>query len=318
MIIHVPDNVALEVPDLLVRNLIDLHQDRAMPWLSALPALLEQVLADLGATLLPDLPELSYHLVVFAESTRVGHIAIKCTVPNDDFTQESYAAVAMVDAAGPRVRKLDVERGVIVLERIEPGASLAALKLSERDDKAAASVLATRAIDIHQNTSVQAATPHLPDIRQWLKALDAVPHNHPLWQSQQDLIHRARTQSDLLLAINSPPVVLHGDLHHGNVLLDGSQRWRPIDAHGGIGPAEFDVGQHLLNPEGVGEAPDLEGLLRQRLMIWAQTTGSEISQLQGWGFVNAVLSACWTAEDHDTGWEPAVRIAGILERLRFS
>ncbi len=318
MNLDLPGQSRISIPEHLTRNLLDLHKDRTRPWFSHLPGLLADVLKNFEATLAPELPDLSYHLVLFADSTRHGHIVVKCTVPNEEYTPSSHGAVLLADAGGPKVWRNDPVRGVIVMERILPGESLSATRLADRDDAGATRILATQATAIHRHASVSAAAAHLPGIRQWIKALDDVSQHHPMWHSQQGLIQHARTLRDQLLATPCPPVLLHGDLHHGNVLRDGDGRWRPIDPHGVIGPAEFDVGQQLLNPKNIEQAPDLQHRLRQRLITWSDVTESDINLLRDWGVVNAVLSACWTADDHDSGWEPAMLIAGMLENLSLN
>ena len=46
-------------------------------------------------------------------------------------------------------------------------------------------------------------------------------------------------------------------------------------------------------------------------MNWASTAGA----LLGWGLARSVLSAWWSIEDHEHGWEPTIRIAGYLAEL---
>lgn len=43
-------------------------------------------------------------------------------------------------------------------------------------------------------------------------------------------------------------VVLHGDIHHGNVLDGGERGWRAIDPKGLLGERTFDFVNILLAP----------------------------------------------------------------------
>jgi streptomycin 6-kinase len=40
--------------------------------------------------------------------------------------------------------------------------------------------------------------------------------------------------------------------------------------------------------------------------------GFDRERIAGWGFAQAVLSACWDLEDHGTGWEPWIAVAETL------
>jgi len=61
--------------------------------------------------------------------------------------------------------------------------------------------------------------------------------------------------------------------------------------------------------------PNLERLLARRADQLAQELELNRERIVGWGFAQAVLSAWWSLEDHDSGWEPAIACAEILARL---
>jgi streptomycin 6-kinase len=42
--------------------------------------------------------------------------------------------------------------------------------------------------------------------------------------------------------------LLHGDLHHGNVLHDSERGWVAIDPKGVLGEPEYEIGVALRNP----------------------------------------------------------------------
>ena len=62
-------------------------------------------------------------------------------------------------------------------------------------------------------------------------------------------LHRAGASvARRLLDEPGDPVILHGDLHHANVLDFGERGWLAIDPKGLVGDAEFDVCNVLCNP----------------------------------------------------------------------
>jgi streptomycin 6-kinase len=106
------------------------------------------------------------------------------------------------------------------------------------------------------------------------------------------------------------PVLLHGDLHHWNILAAGRQPWLALDPKGIVGEPAYEVGALLRNP-------DLMPLQVQERRVDQLTAelGFDRYRILGWGIAQAVLSAWWSYEDHGHGWESAVACAEILAAL---
>ena len=119
-----------------------------------------------------------------------------------------------------------------------------------------------------------------------------------------------------LLGSQSEPVLLHGDLHHDNILAAERQPWLALDPKGIVGEPAYEVGALLRNPmPGILALPDVRGVLARRLDQFAEELTLERQRLLGWGIAQAVLSGWWSYEDHGHGWEPAVACAEILASL---
>ena len=123
----------------------------------------------------------------------------------------------------------------------------------------------------------------------------------------RDLVAAARTAVADLLAAAPEPVVLHGDLHHGN-LLRGPVGWVAIDPHGLIGDPAYDVGPLLLNPLD----RDAAALVRRRLDLLAGELGLDRERLRQWGLVRAVLACSWDAE---AGQRPPATFLRVADAL---
>jgi len=91
--------------------------------------------------------------------------------------------------------------------------------------------------------------------------------------------------------------LLHGDLHHDNVLFDDALGWRAIDPKGVLGEVEFEIGAALRNPQ---ELPGVIGNLsvfRRRVDIFSSRLRLDSGRVLAWAFAQAVLSAIWKCED---------------------
>ncbi|RII89868.1 aminoglycoside phosphotransferase family protein, partial [Clavibacter michiganensis] len=97
-----------------------------------------------------------------------------------------------------------------------------------------------------------------------------------------------------LLAGSGPGVVLHGDVHHGNVLRfgdgdigsdsdsdsDSDDAWRAIDPKALVGDPGFDTANVLANPTpAIALRP---GRLARRAGVVAEETGADLDAVLAW------------------------------------
>ncbi|WP_317232060.1 aminoglycoside phosphotransferase family protein [Clavibacter capsici] len=103
-----------------------------------------------------------------------------------------------------------------------------------------------------------------------------------------------------LLGGSTASVVLHGDVHHGNVLrFDDADDWRAIDPKALVGDPVFDTANVLANPTpGIALRP---GRLERRARIVAEETGAEIDAVLAWTEAWCALSAAWDVHDAARG-----------------
>ncbi|MBX9592459.1 MAG: hypothetical protein K2X43_24495 [Hyphomonadaceae bacterium] len=90
--------------------------------------------------------------------------------------------------------------------------------------------------------------------------------------------------------------MLHGDIHHDNVLDFGARGWLVIDPKGLHGERGFDYANLFCNPETdiAVTAPDR---FARRLDIVTERAGLERKRLLQWILAWAGLSAAWWLSD---------------------
>ncbi|MDB5472273.1 MAG: 3-kinase, partial [Caulobacter sp.] len=122
----------------------------------------------------------------------------------------------------------------------------------------------------------------------------------------------AWTSAARLLARNHEPRVLHGDIHHANVLHDPARGWRAIDPKGLIGPRGYDYANLLRNP--LSERALDDGRLDRLAAQVAGLSGLPPEEVLGWTLAHAGLAAAWSLEaGEDAGHSLAVaQMAGGL------
>jgi streptomycin 6-kinase len=130
------------------------------------------------------------------------------------------------------------------------------------------------------------------------------------------LVEQAERLFDDLLASSASPVLLHGDLHHQNILSAERAPWLALDPKGVVGEPAYEVGSLMRNP-----APEMfswphpERLLLRRASILAETLGFERQRILAWSMAQAALSAWWSYKMHGSGWEPMMVWAERIGRL---
>ncbi|WP_254716731.1 aminoglycoside phosphotransferase family protein [Actinomadura sp. WMMB 499] len=105
--------------------------------------------------------------------------------------------------------------------------------------------------------------------------------------------------------------VLHGDLHHDNVLRGGREPWLAIDPHGLVGDRGYEIGPVLYNPDPDVRDERLLGLVPARVERLADGLGMPVERAVAWGFASCVLSEVWEAQ----GGEPGGRALDVARLL---
>jgi streptomycin 6-kinase len=89
--------------------------------------------------------------------------------------------------------------------------------------------------------------------------------------------------------------VLHGDVHHGNVVDGGQRGWLAIDPKGLLGERSFDYANLFTNPDyPTATAP---GRLARQAKLVAQAAQLDRKRLLEWVLAWAGLSAAWLLQE---------------------
>lgn len=222
-------------------------------------------------------------------------------------TRSEIAALATWRGNGAvRLLESEPELGGMLLERIEPGTMLASMPALEDDD-------ATRvACDLLRRLwrSPESADDLTP-LESWCAAYDRNRQvlSRGVAGFPAELFRRADALRAGLLASTDDRVLLHGDLHHFNILRADRSEWLAIDPKGLVGDRYFDVCQFLLNPRAVPVRVN-----RRRLDVFCTELDLDPQRTRQWCLVHAVLNACWSFEDGER-YRP--RVAYAQQTLQF-
>lgn len=104
----------------------------------------------------------------------------------------------------------------------------------------------------------------------------------------------ARDVALRLLGTQGDEVLLHGDMHHSNVLEFGAAGWLAIDPWGVWGERAYDYANIFRNPDLGWITPDR---FAARLAQIAGAADLEPARLTAWAYAHAGLSVAWDAQD---------------------
>jgi streptomycin 6-kinase len=222
-------------------------------------------------------------------------------------TPSEIASLAAFDGRGAaQLLESDAELGGLLLEQIEPGTMLA--EYPGLDDDAATRIAANLLGELWRPAdSASGITP----IESWCAAY---ARNRDVLSRgvsgfPRELFQHADALRAQLVVSTDDPVVLHGDLHHFNILRSHRAGWLAIDPKGLLGDRCFDVCQFLVNP---GPVPP--SVNSRRLDIFCAELGLDPVRTRQWCVVHAVLNACWAFED---GEDWTRRVAYAQQALGF-
>jgi streptomycin 6-kinase len=204
---------------------------------------------------------------------------------------DEWRAGEVLTAFGGRgvVPVIEHAEGAVLMERLVPGTSLAS---GVADDDLATAIIA----EVIQRMSPAPAPDSVPPAaflagsfeRYLAGSVEGVP---------EPLVRQAQRTYMALCASQGPTRLLHGDLHHDNVLLDRRRGWVAIDAMGVVGELEYELGAALRNPVRRPECFLAPETIERRVRRLSSTLGLDQHRILAWAFAQAVLAALWELED---------------------
>lgn len=181
----------------------------------------------------------------------------------------------------------------ILLERAEGPASLARMARTGRDDEATR-IFCDVAARLHR--PISNPPPGLLALQHWFRDLESAAAEYG-----GNFVKSAEA-ARYLLAEPRDVCVLHGDLHHNNVLDFGARGWLAIDPKHLIGERAFDYANIFTNPDldhpqwPVATVPER---FHRRLKLVTDIAKVERTRMLRWILAWAGLSAAWYLGDGD-------------------
>ncbi|VVP44807.1 hypothetical protein PS896_05043 [Pseudomonas fluorescens] len=174
----------------------------------------------------------------------------------------------------------------LLMERAMGRRSLMHMAMHGEDDEASR-ILCSALARLHAPRPMR--PPPLVELGPWFASLRIAAVQHG------GLYDLSLQTAEALFAAPQDVVVLHGDMHHDNVLDFESRGWLAIDPKRVRGERGFDYANLICNPD-LPTATDPQRFRRQ-LEVIAEAAGLDRRRLLQWVLAFAGLSAAWFLED---------------------
>ncbi|MCC6386710.1 MAG: phosphotransferase [Dehalococcoidia bacterium] len=279
--------------------------DAGRAFLERLPAIVEECADRWSLAVEPAYPGLSFNWVAPVVTADGARAVLKVRFAEDPEFRSEIEALRLYDGEGAvRLFAALPEMGAMLIEQAMPGTTLL-----EVDDRVATEAAA---IVMRRLWRPLPADHGFPTVARWALAFDRLRERYDGGTGPLPalLVARAEEVFAALLGEAREQVLLHGDLHHTNVLASAREPWLAIDPKGLAGEREYEVGSFLRNPLDLTSRPGAAATLDRRLDTFATMLGFDRERMRLWGMAQAVLSAVWTLE----GGRVA---AGMLETARI-
>jgi streptomycin 6-kinase len=181
----------------------------------------------------------------------------------------------------------------MLLERLVPG-----IMLSEETDEM---IVLENYIKVWK--AIRRPVPNggsTPTITDWFEGLKRYRETGDVQISMEHVL-LAEEFFQFVIETSEGPELLHGDLHHENILFSEHKGWMAIDPKGVAGDPYFDVVSFLVNQ--LDSKPDPKSILKLRVDTISEQIGLDRERLLKAAIALGTLYACWGIEDNDPDWE---------------
>ncbi len=239
--------------------------------------------------LAPDGDRIATHSSLLLPVTR-GKSRAMLKLALDDEEKAGGAVMAWWGGRGA-ARVLAHDADAVLMERAGGTRSLSAMALGGYDEAATHAICDVLAA-LH---TPQGVPPPLVPLKRWFTPLEAAA-------SSGGTFAASWRSASHLLADPRDIVVLHGDVHHDNILDFGAGGWRAIDPKGLVGERGYDYANLFRNPsEDVALHP---GRFERRVALVTGRAGLDPPRLLRWIHAVMGLSAAWQIGEADQPWGP--------------
>lgn len=282
-------------------------------WLNKIPDIIKQAETKWHIKALPPF-KLNYNYVAPAVREDRTKAVLKIGFPKDTEFKTEIEALGIFNGEGvAKLYEKDLENLAILIEQVTPGTPLSNITDDEEATRILASVMKKLWKPLPKDHN-------FITIQDWTKA---IPKYQERFGDSQgpipaDLVDKAQRLFEELINTSEEPVLVHGDLHHDNILSSNRDEWLAIDPKGIAAERAYETAAMIRNPyEKVKDVSNLKEVLTNRILILSKELELDPQRILNWGLAQTVLSAVWNVQSNK-GPDHAIKIAHVLDTISLS
>jgi len=292
-------SIPIHIPDSL-KGQMTKDTDRAK-WLEQLPDILAACARHWDLTIETPMTEeyaiMSYNCITPARQTNRSEVILKIG-PRDqgeDLIIREGSVLKLCNGRG--TVKLLGDRpdlGALLLERVRPGTPLGLQTNDEENTRIAVRVMKRFWQPVPESHSFFPMSYEMDGFQE-----RRIQNNGSTAPLPSRLVERAEAYFAELTQSSTEAVVLHGDLHHWNILKADREPWLAIDPKGYFGDPGYEVGAFLANhPDASCDGLDKRTLETRRIDVLVEELGFERERIIKWALILAMIWARWSIESN--------------------
>lgn len=241
---------------------------------------------------LTDCKEIYLHsakAVFSAKSPRFGAVILKIDENKTLLKSEHRMLAGLSGDCHCKVYAYDESAGFLLEERIFPGTVLRKEPSLEKRIQVFSGIFHAIHLPMEEGETYL----------DWLEKICDYCAGNPVGEETRNLAAQAREVCAEMFGKYPDRALLHGDLHHDNMLLRTDGSYAVIDPKGVVGPAILDIPRFILNELDTDyTCPDREHI-REVIRLLGGQTGYPEADIGKLFFMETVLANIWCLEDGD-------------------
>lgn len=272
------------------KNILNTFNKNGQQWLTRLPDIIALCINKWKLSECRAVSNMSYNYLCTAKSDIYGDIALKIAVSQDELSSEVIALKLFGEEICCKCFDYDSQLYAYIMERILPGDNLYSVQAPDEQMKIGAQVIRSLPVPDTGNTG-------LPVFGSLLsKAFLKAQTESKVINQITPFIKQAEQFFKELQDLKMQDLILHGDLHHQNILKTEDNKWKVIDPKGVIGIHPLECGRFIRNHLWRLTKKKHLLYLKKTTAAFAETLGVTKSVILKAAYIDCVLGHTWSLE----------------------
>ncbi len=299
----------MQLPTNFKTNITNTFGMQGKIWLEKLPNLFDYAKNKWKLKRIIATDNLSFNYIVYSFSQLLNSdVVVKISPGKKEFNNEKLTLLYFQGVGINRLLDYDDNYNILLLEKI--GKSITLKSLFPHNENESIEQTAKIIQTLHSSNKPFNQNDY-PSVTELAKVLNNFTHP----QIPSDLIYLAHNLVNQLL-YNRQSYLLHGDLHHENILQTNDGAWKSIDPKGIVGNIAYEVAAYIRNPvPEIIQQSNLQQILNNRIKKFSELLELDQKLLIQYSYLATILAVIWNIEDNGLYWQDWLKISLLLKKM---